>query len=58
MVTVYMLIYIINLMSLFFSQFDGNFGGDGATVSISFNSGSFDNVTFTNHRGPVVRVRI
>ena len=33
-------------------------GADGATISLSFYSGSFDNVTFTNHRGPVVRVRL
>ena len=50
----------MNFMSLFlfFSEFVGNFGADGATVSISFYSGSFDNVTFTNNRGPVVRVRL
>ena len=40
-----------------YSEFHGNFGADGATISLSFYSGSFDNVTFSNHRGSVVRVR-
>ena len=40
-----------------YSEFDDNFGADGATICLSFYSGSFDRVKFSNHRGPVVRVR-
>ncbi|XP_065919889.1 uncharacterized protein [Dysidea avara] len=35
--------------------FSENFGTDGATVSLNYYSGRFDNVTFKNHRGSVVR---
>ena len=38
------------------SHFNNNFGSGGATISLLFFSGSFNNVTFSNHSGPVVRV--
>ena len=38
------------------SIFDDNYGADGAAVSLSYYTGSFNNVTFRNHRGPVLRV--
>ena len=38
------------------SNFDNNFGSGGASVSLIYYSGNFNNVTFSNHSGPVVRV--
>ena len=38
------------------SYFNNNFGSGGATVSLIFFSGNFNNITFCNHSGPVVRV--
>ena len=38
------------------SNFDKNFGSGGATISLIYFSGNFNNVTFSNHKGPVVRV--
>ncbi|XP_065906418.1 uncharacterized protein [Dysidea avara] len=35
--------------------FDGNFGGNGATLNLGFSNGRFENVTFQNHRGAVIR---
>ena len=39
-----------------YSVFDGNFGGEGASVSLIYSTGNFNNVTFSNHRGPALRV--
>ena len=38
------------------STFDGNFGGNGATLNLGFSNGKFENVTLQNHRGAVIRV--
>ena len=40
------------------SAFDDNFASSGASVSFNYYSGSFNNVIFSNHTGPVLRVRI
>ena len=39
-----------------YSIFDDNYGADGASVSLIYSTGSFNNVTFSNHKGPVLRV--
>ena len=39
-----------------FSIFDGNSGGNGATLNLGFSNGRFEDVTFQNHRGSVIRV--
>jgi len=38
------------------SIFDGNFGGNGATIDLAFCNGRFEDVTIQNHRGAVIRV--
>lgn len=38
------------------SKFDSNFGGNGATIDVSFYKGRFENVIFNNNKGPVIRV--
>ena len=38
------------------SNFNNNFGSAGATISLIYFSGNFNNVTFCNHKGPVIRV--
>ena len=38
------------------SNFNNNFGSGGASVSLIYYSGNFNNATFCNHKGPVVKV--
>ena len=40
------------------SKFEDNFGGKGATIDFSFYNAMFENVMFSNNRGPVIRVSI
>ncbi|XP_065907815.1 uncharacterized protein [Dysidea avara] len=35
--------------------FDGNSGASGVNLDLAFSNGRFENVTFTNHKGSVVR---
>ena len=39
------------------SEFNNNFGNRGGAVAILHYAAHFENVTFTNHRGPVILVR-
>jgi len=49
-----------NGIAFVYSKFEGNFGesGNSATLQLSFYSGKFENVSFTNNRGPAVKVSL
>ena len=53
----YSVINNIQLCMFKCSNFDKNFGSGGGTISLIYFSGNFSGVTFSNHQGPVVRVR-
>lgn len=40
------------------SEFENNFGNRGGALAILHYVAHFENVTFTNHRGPVILVSI